>query len=195
MPIIPPRSTVVTQVLPKLDDPSVNREQADKIVAALEAKIVAALADPNGEVVVDVGLSALELERLLFKADAWNSHSLSKVSGDTLRAVMGAVVNELVQAGYYNIVYQVLNHLDSSGYKDGLQLRFAIAGKKSYDVDFETSAMLSADNEAFHAKSGPWSEADRAHWLGSVNAEKRWDEFVNGQKRILRNQNGMDPNG
>ncbi len=110
--------------------------------------------------------------------------------GVSPRGAVRIIIEELLHAGFYNIVYQLHSRttssrrvlLDERGWKlDGGNGRYAstldyrhyhennltfdIAGPKRFDVDWETSALLS--------RSGGWRE------------------FIEGRDAILRNANGM----
>lgn len=210
-PRIPPRDTVASNILPASNAPGVDTKAAEKLAELIRGAIVDALEASNGAPEIDVFVpwEAIAKKLSLSTGVADDNHDdgesdAKKLSNATLRSALGIITNELLQKGYYNVVHQVIDDYaryvgsttHDAGYavfgsgaagshratyqtheyakaRDELRLRFAVAGQKRFDVDLETSQRLTPDR------------------AGEDDPAERWKAFVDGQRRIIGNQNGM----
>lgn len=192
---IPSRAEVSDRLLPSRDAPGVDAGQAAHIEEALRKQVVrgidASLATGQSQVTATLRV------QLPASNERFGYGRRARPSSDTMRAALRPVVDELLQQGFYNVTFQVISGLATldartygakpSGAQDTLRLRFDMAGEKRFDVDWETSGVLSSHNDV-----------QRAHFFrdsrGTVfetGPNKSWDRFVNGRGRIIENENGM----
>jgi hypothetical protein len=195
MPIaIPPRTEVARNVLPTLDSAGVQRSAAQAIIEQLRETIVEELgkttANGNTEVVAELSAEQLRSieRRVLNEGRAFGGQNLS---GASMRAAIAVVADELLQLGYYNIVYQTVDNetvqvlgRNQDQNVDHLRLRFDLAGDKRFDLDLETSSILSMQGPVRNNRQGSAEPI-------SDPAGSAWQAFVNGRKRIIANSNGM----
>ncbi len=189
---IPSRAEVADRLLPSADAPGVNRGHAEVIEEGLRKKVVSgietALATGQSQVLVDLPV------RLASK-DSWGPRP--NASSESMRAAMRPVIDELLQQGFYNITFQVVDNLrsyDANVYKarprsrpDTVRMRFDMAGEKRFDVDWETSSELSSHG----GKERAHHFNDERGTIYASGPNRAWQDFVGGRKRILRNENGM----
>lgn len=191
---IPSRADVANRLLPTRDAPGVNAQHAAIIEEALRKEVVKGI-----ETALQTGqsqaLASLTIQ--LPKEEGEWSWRRPNPSSQTMRAALRPVVDELLQQGFYNITFQVVDDLRSYNarvYKpepratpDKIRMRFDLAGEKRFDVDWETSGLLSSHR----GKEKVHYFQDSRGTMYESGPNRDWQDFVNGRGRILQNENGM----